>query len=207
MRRCRPALDRHDWRRPATPADAAVDLVDPKDEDDAYLASDGRCQVIDVPPLHERSYDVPVIAHALLTSIRDDHDRDDPLPRPHQLAWMQDVGWSGSDDVRTWLELAWRTGVDVTVSPADRPLLPGIANVAVWPAGLPYDEAAVRAQQIRWRLGRFVTQEEAVARLWNLKNLKSWLWTAIPGASAARPGERKRRVMKPLRLPTVALRW
>ncbi|MFM2091090.1 MAG: hypothetical protein RLZZ127_1579 [Planctomycetota bacterium] len=203
---------------------AEIRVVDPRDEDDAYRLPD--TVVVDVPPLHERLYDLPVIAHAHLCRLADTEVDLRRILLPQDMAWMQQVGWRDLTALSTWLRRAVRCGADLAVPQPWLPGLPGIRSAAEWPEGLPYDEGAIRAQQIRWRMGRSTSQAEAVRGFWSEKNLKEWLTVAVP----ARPGEiartagraradkerqRSRRAgvavqaprTKPLRLPPAALRW
>jgi hypothetical protein len=164
------ALPEPAWWQPgrARPRDIALVAVD--DEAAAYrCAATTDAAIVDVPPLDERSMDLPHLALAELRRLHRAAARPGAprtgVDQPEQLAWMSQRWWAGTAELRTWLatHLARDPGGSWLHDGRDVPTHPGLDAGAALGDHLTLDTAT--AQVVRWALGAHSQQQAALARL------------------------------------------
>ncbi|TVR41062.1 MAG: hypothetical protein EA402_13300, partial [Planctomycetota bacterium] len=167
-----------------TPLQAGVWVVEAEQEALVYAAAAwAQALVIDVPPLHERSMDVPHMAVALLGRVHRQHQRLG-APRalaqdPRLLAWLASCHWPhGSADLRAYLagRLQADAAGDWSQPDPSLPRLPAVGHPALLQGGLASMDS-LRGQLLRWAMGGHSTQAAALASLGlNTRDLPAWAW-------------------------------
>jgi hypothetical protein len=163
-----------------------------RDEAEAYAAAaaDPQFLVLDVPPLEERSMDIP---HIALAELWRQHRRAGRpgAPRagndtPERLAWMSDCLWpAGTAGLRTWLCEGLRRDPagDWLFGDASLPRHPGLEAPYIFGPRLTLD--TVIAQVVRWAFGSHSQQQIALRRL-------GVGTSRLPAATSARNGQPRR---------------
>lgn len=143
-------------------------LVEPAHEAAAYARKGPT--VLDVPPLDERSMDLPHIALAELWRLHRTASRPGApragCDRPEDLAWLSDRDLpGGTAGLRTWLStrLAADPGGAWTRGDPTLPRHPGLDGPTCLGTGLTLDTAS--AQVVRWAMGAHSEQSAALRRL------------------------------------------
>lgn len=147
-------------------------LVELAEEAAAYAAAarNPKMTVLDVPPLDERSMDIPHIALAELWRLHRTAARPG-APRagvdlPEQLAWLSTKHWpTGTSGLRRWLQAGLESDPSGSwLHRDDRlPEHPGLSGPLCLGHELTLDTAT--AQIVRWALGAHSQQRAALARL------------------------------------------
>ncbi|TVR39777.1 MAG: hypothetical protein EA402_14305 [Planctomycetota bacterium] len=145
-------------------------LATPEDEAQAYQHAPADWVVVDIPPLLERSLDVPVIAIDMLAQLHTQLQRPG-APRafsqdPRELAWLAGCWWpGGSDELRA--ALAERLQSEAHTgwqgpSAHWRPL-PAVLHPSANSSGGSFSLTAIKAQTFLWARGAHRSQEEALS--------------------------------------------
>ncbi|TVR17950.1 MAG: hypothetical protein EA401_00140, partial [Planctomycetota bacterium] len=169
------------WAEALSP-NPGVWVVEPQQEAALYGAARwATATIIDVPPLHERSMDVPHMAVAILGRLHHQGQRPG-APRalaqdPRHLAWLARCHWpQGSGDLQRYLgqRLASDAAGDWSQPDNRVPLLPAMGHPALLQQGSASMDS-LRAQLLRWALGAHSTQAIAQTSLGlNSKELPAW---------------------------------
>lgn len=166
-----PQRELPEWR-PRFKTGANVYLASIEDEAAAYAlaARNPRVTVVDVPPLDERSMDIPHIALDMLWRLHRT-ERRPGAPRagvdlPEQLAWMSARDWlGGTGGLQRWLasQLRRDPGGDWLHGKADVPPHPGLHGTCCLGHQITLETAS--AHIVRWALGAHSQQKSALKRL------------------------------------------
>lgn len=145
-------------------------VVPVEHEPGAYQAAQtAGAYVVDVPPLDERSMDIPHIALDLLWRLHREKSRPG-APRvgvetPEQLDWMRACWWDGTEGLHRWLADNLQRDPSGTwlYGPGQLPQHPGLDASASLGVSMTLD--SVVAQTVRWALGAHSQQKSALRRL------------------------------------------
>ena len=165
----------------------AILVARPEDEMEAYTQAPASWAVVDVPPLWERSMDLPYIALDILQYLHSSLERPG-APRAfsqqaQDLRWLSRCWWPGGrDQLQAYLErrlnadaLAVWTGPDDACQP-----LPAALHPAMLAQEHVLDVDCIRAQSVLWARGVYSHQEDALRNSGiTAANLPKWLFVTL----------------------------
>lgn len=134
-----------------------------------HAAAPAGAHVVDVPPLDERSMDIPHIALDLLGRLHRSAGRPGAprvgIDTPDQLDWMRTCWWDGTGGLSRWLSdhLQRDPSGDWLHEAGEVPPHPGLDAGACLGVSMTLD--SVVAQTVRWALGAHSQQKVALQRL------------------------------------------